>query len=59
MKLHTILYKVLLVRLEGKTHSRRSNRRCEDNIKLDLKDVGLDSVARCLWLSIKTSERIL
>jgi len=59
LKFHTFLYRVLEVRLEGESHSGRPKRRCDDIINLDLKVVGLDSVVRRLWLSIKACERIL
>jgi hypothetical protein len=36
------VYRVLVGRPEGKRLLRRPRRRCEDNIKLDLREIGID-----------------
>jgi hypothetical protein len=38
------IYRVLVGRLEGKRPLGRSRRRCEDNIKMDLREIGIDGV---------------
>jgi hypothetical protein len=38
------VYRVLVGRLEGKRPLRRSKCRWEDNIKMDLKEIGIDGV---------------
>jgi hypothetical protein len=35
-------YRVLVGRLEGKRPLGRPRRRCEDNIKIDLREIGID-----------------
>jgi hypothetical protein len=36
------VYRVLVGRPEGRRPLRRPGRRCEDNIKMDLRDIGMD-----------------
>jgi hypothetical protein len=36
------VYRVLVGRPEGKRPRGRSTRRCEDNIKMDLREIGID-----------------
>jgi hypothetical protein len=38
------VYRVLVGRPEGKRPLKRPRRRCEDNIKLDLRETGIDGV---------------
>jgi len=38
----TGVYRVLFGRLEGKRPLGRPRRRCEDNIKMDLREIGID-----------------
>jgi hypothetical protein len=38
------VYRVLVGRLEGKKPLGRPWRRCEDNIKMDLREIGIDGV---------------
>jgi hypothetical protein len=37
-------YRILVGKPEGKTPLGRPRRRCEDNIKMDLKEIGWDGV---------------
>jgi len=39
-----IAYKILVGKLEGKGPFERPRRKCEDNIKMDLKDIGCEDV---------------
>jgi hypothetical protein len=43
MWVKSISYRVFLGKSEGKRQLRRPTRRCEDNIKMDLREIGLDS----------------
>jgi hypothetical protein len=36
------VYRVLVGRTEGKRSLGRARRRCEDNIKMDLREIGID-----------------
>jgi hypothetical protein len=46
------VYRVLVGRLEGKRPLERPRHRWEDNIKLDLKEIGIDGGTGCGWLRI-------
>jgi hypothetical protein len=39
-----VVYRVLVGRSEGKRPLGRPRRRCEDNIKMDLREIGIDGV---------------
>jgi hypothetical protein len=45
-------YRVLVGRKEGKRPLGRPSCRWEDNIKIDLKEVGLVALSRLIWLRI-------
>jgi hypothetical protein len=44
------LYRILVGRTEGKRPLGRPRRRWEDNIKMDLTEMGIDG-ANCIWLA--------
>jgi hypothetical protein len=46
-------YKILVGKREGKRPLGRPRRRCEDNIQMDTREIGL------IWLRIRTSEGLL
>jgi hypothetical protein len=48
------VYRVLVGRTEGKKPLGRSRRRWEDNIKMDLQEVGCGAWAVLIWLRIGT-----
>jgi hypothetical protein len=50
------VYRVLVGRPEGKRALRRPRRRWEDNIKLDLRDIGIDGFC---WLRIGSNGGLL
>jgi hypothetical protein len=45
-----VVYRVLVGKPEGKRPLRRPRRRWEDNIKLDLREIGIDE-ANCIRLA--------
>jgi hypothetical protein len=45
------VYRVLVVRSEGKIPPERHRRRWEDNIKMDLREIGIDG-ANWIWLAL-------
>ena len=53
------LYRVLVGKPEGKSHFGRPRRRWEDNIKMDLKEVGCGVWTGTSWLRIGTGGRHL
>jgi len=53
------VYRVLVVKPEGKRPLGRLRRRWEDNIKMDLQEVGLGVWTGLSWLSIGTGGRHL
>jgi hypothetical protein len=53
------VYKVLVGRPEGKSPLGRPRRRWEDNIKMDLREVGIDGANRFSWLRIGSSGGLL
>jgi hypothetical protein len=53
------VYRVLVGRLEGKRPLRRPRRRWEDNIKMDLGEVGIDGRTGFSWLRIGSSGGLL
>jgi hypothetical protein len=53
------IYRVLFGRLEGKRPLGRSRYRWEDNIKLDLRDIGIDGANCIRWLRIGSSGGLL
>jgi hypothetical protein len=48
------VYRVLVGKPEGKKPLGRPRRRWEDNIKMDLKDVGYGAWTGLSWLKIET-----
>jgi hypothetical protein len=46
------VYRVLVGRLESKRPLGRPRRRWEDNIKMDLREIGIDEVNGFIWLRI-------
>jgi len=52
-------YRVLVGQSEGKRPLGRSRRRWEDNIKMDLQEVGCGILTGLIWLSIRTGGRHL
>jgi hypothetical protein len=53
------VYRVLIGRPEGKRPLRRPRRRWEDNIKLDLMEIGVDGRTGFRWLTIGSSGGLL
>jgi hypothetical protein len=49
------VYRVLVGRPEGKRPLGRPRRRWEDNIKLDLREIGIDGRTGFGWLKIGSS----
>jgi hypothetical protein len=47
-------YRVLVGKTEGKKPLGRSRNRWEDNIKMDLQEVGWGAWSRLIWLRIVT-----
>jgi hypothetical protein len=43
------IYRVLVGKPEGKRTLGRPRRRCEDNIKMDLREIGID---RATWMQL-------
>jgi hypothetical protein len=52
-------YNVLVGRPEGRRPLERPSRRWEDNVKLDLREIGFRSVIGLIWLRIGTGGGIL
>jgi hypothetical protein len=50
------LHRVLVGKLEGKRPLGRPRRRREDNIKMDLQEVGMGAWTGSMWLRIGTSD---
>jgi len=53
------VYRVLVGRPEGKRQLVRHMRMGEDNIKLDLREIGTDGGTGFSWLKIWSSDRLL
>jgi hypothetical protein len=53
------VYKVLMVKPEGKRPLGRPRRRWEDAIRMDLREIGLGSVDWIHWLRIGTGGGLL
>jgi hypothetical protein len=53
------VYRVLVERPEGNRPLGRPRRRWEDNIKLDLREIGIDGVNGFSWLRIGSSGGLL
>jgi hypothetical protein len=49
------VYRILVGKPEGKRPLGRPRRRWVHNIKMDLREMGLDGMARSIWLRIGTS----
>jgi hypothetical protein len=49
------VYRVLVGKSEGKRPLGRPRRRWEDNIKMDLQEVGCGGMAGSIWLRIATA----
>jgi hypothetical protein len=47
-------YRILVGRAEGRRPLGRPRRRCEDNIKIDLQEVGWGAWTGVIWLRIGT-----
>jgi hypothetical protein len=52
-------YRILVSRPGGRRPLGRPGRRCEDNIKIDLYEVGWGNITGSSWLRIGTSGRLL
>jgi hypothetical protein len=52
-------YNILVGRLERGRPIERRRRRWEDNIKMDLREIGFGDVIGFIWLRIGTSGRLL
>jgi hypothetical protein len=52
-------YKILVGRPEGMIPFERPRRRWEDNIRMDLGNLGGKGWTECIWLRIRTSSRLL
>jgi hypothetical protein len=52
-------YRILVGKPEGKRPLGRPRRRWEDNIKMDLRDIGWVVRTGLIWLRIVTSEGLL
>jgi hypothetical protein len=53
------VYRVLVGSPEGKKPLERPRRRWEDNIKMDLKEIGIDGRTGFSWLRIGSSGGLL
>jgi hypothetical protein len=53
------VYRILVGRPKGRRPPGRPRRRWEDNIKMDLQEVGWDGVAWIIWLRIGTGGGLL
>jgi hypothetical protein len=53
------VYRVLVARPEGKRPLGRHRRRCEDSIKMDIEEIGIDERTGFCWLMIGSSGGIL
>jgi hypothetical protein len=49
------VYRVLVGRLEGKRPLGRPRRKWEDNIKIDLREIGIDGRTGFSWLRIQSN----
>jgi hypothetical protein len=52
-------YNILVGRPEGRRPLGRPRRRWEDNIKMDLREIGFGDVDWIIWLRIGTGGRLL
>jgi hypothetical protein len=52
-------YRALVGKLEGRRILGRPRRRWEDNIKMDLRDVGWGAQTGLIWLRIGTGDVLL
>jgi hypothetical protein len=52
-------YKILVGKPEGRRPLGRPRRRWEDNIKMDLREVGWEAWTRSIWLRIRTNGGLL
>jgi len=59
MKGRRDLYRVLVAKPDGKRPLGRTRRRWEDNIKMDIQEVGWGTWTRLLWLRIGTGGWLL
>jgi len=59
MGCRTGAYRVLVGKPEGKRPLGRSRHRWEDNIKMDLQEVGCGAWARLIWVRIGTNGSLL
>jgi hypothetical protein len=53
------VYKIMVGKPEGKRPLRRPKCRCEDNIKMALRNEGRRQWTRFIWLKIGTRGRLL
>jgi hypothetical protein len=53
------VYRVLIWRPKGKRLPGRPGCRWEDNIKIDLREIGIDGSTGFSWLRIESSSRLL
>jgi hypothetical protein len=53
------VYRVLLGKPEGNRPLGRPRSRCEDGIRMDLREIGWGSVRGCSWLRIGTGGGLL
>jgi hypothetical protein len=53
------VHRVLVRKAEGRRPHGRPNRRCEDNIKIDLQEVGLGAWTGSIWFRIWTGGGLL
>jgi hypothetical protein len=56
---HKVFLKAITSHDEGKRPLGRPRRRWEDNIKLDLREIGIDGLTGFGWLKIGSSGRLL
>jgi hypothetical protein len=49
-------YRILVGKPEGRTPLRKPGRRWEDNIKVDIREIGWGGWIGLIWLRIGTSE---
>jgi hypothetical protein len=52
-------YRILVGKPEGKRLLGRPRRRWEDNIKMDLREIGWGGMYWIMWLKIGASDRLL
>jgi hypothetical protein len=52
-------YRILVGRPEGRRPLGRHRRRCEDNIKMDLQEMGWGAWTGLIWLRIGTGDGLL